>query len=312
MNSSFKKFNIDDLHLSALDKNNIKMMYDFFDSNAHYLKMPFKFFERGTILDQDYDPYLTLVASDKSQRPKAFIFSVIRNMKYGRICFIKIFFVERSIRNQGVGAFLFQELLKRASENKVSEITFGPSVPNFWQPGVDLRNTDLYFFLIKHGFRTHKPIFNLTVDLNHLNIKPKEELDNFIFSRATVHNHDELFNFVKQHFPEGTWAEEVDLSFHNDPITSFIVKTNDERIVGWATHSQFFPGSFGPTGIRQDLRGKKLGTELLRWSLWDIQRNGLDTCSIMWVVGETIKFYSKTVNAFISPVFIPMDKKIKN
>jgi hypothetical protein len=42
-----------------------------------------------------------------------------------------------------------------------------------------------------------------------------------------------------------------------------------------------------------------------------MKQNGLDKCEIMWVGGDTIKFYSKVIGAYISPIFYPMYKKLK-
>ena len=106
-------------------------------------------------------------------------------------------------------------------------------------------------------------------------------------------------------------AEEVKISLKLQPPTTFVAKNVKNEIIGWATHSQFFPGSFGPTGVDASLRGKGIGTELFLWCLWDIKQNGFDTCEIMWVEGNTVKFYSKTIGAYISPIFYPMYKKIK-
>ena len=41
-----------------------------------------------------------------------------------------------------------------------------------------------------------------------------------------------------------------------------------------------------------------------------IKQKGLDRCEIMWVEGNTVKFYSKVIGAYISPIFYKMYRKI--
>jgi predicted N-acetyltransferase YhbS len=207
---------------------------------------------------------------------------------------------------------MLEEIIKRIKSKKsqVSHISYGDSVPEYWQPGVDLRHTSLYFFLLKNGFKTHKMRQNLRVDLRSLLIKPLSIKGDFKIERIQTKDYKVLFNFVKKNFPAVTWAEEVQFTFENDPPTTFVAKNNSDEIIGWASHSQVFPGSFGPTGVLTSLRGQAIGSELLYWCLWDIKRQNNDFCTIMWVDGDTIKFYSKAVGAYIHAIFIPMSLKI--
>jgi len=141
--------------------------------------------------------------------------------------------------------------------------------------------------------------------------EPSSKKEGYEYERVQPKDFNKTYSFVKHYFPHGTWAEEVLLSFVLNPPTTFVAKNDRNEIVGWATHSQFFPGSFGPTGVLDSLRGKRIGTELFLWCLWDIKQNGLKTCEVMWVELDTIKFYSKAIGAYISPVFAPMYKKLK-
>jgi len=102
------------------------------------------------------------------------------------------------------------------------------------------------------------------------------------------------------------------MSFDNDPVTTFIArqKTTHE-IVGWATHSAHYTGSFGPTGVLKSIRGGGIGGLLLRWCLYDIKSTfAKDTMTIMWVSGDTAKFYSKATGAVISQSFWVMTKRV--
>jgi GNAT superfamily N-acetyltransferase len=299
------------MNYTALDSDNIEDVYNLFRRNKVVSLIPFESFRRGTINDTNFDPKLTLMveSKDKQEIIAAFI-AIIRTEISGKICYLKACLVDKRSQRKGIGSQLLNELISRAQMNGAKFISYGDSTPNYWQPGLDLRHTSLYFFLKKHKFRTLKMRQNLTVNLERLELTPKNQYNQYSFERINKNEFQNLFQFVKSNFPEGTWAEEVALSFECDPPTSFVAKDLQNNIIGWASHSQLFPGSFGPTGVLQILRGKGIGTELLKWALWDMKKNGIREATIMWVVGDTVKYYSKAVGAFIFPIFIPMRKKL--
>jgi len=307
-------------HKGTLDKfdyrhlvsENIKSIYQLFENNLDFFSLPFDYFQRGTLEDDGFEQDLSLfLFNSETNHPIAVFITVNRkNIKIGQF-FLKACLVDRAYRRQGIGSKIITEILKRAKEKKISEIFYGASIPNYWQPGVDVRHTSLLFFLKKHGFKFHRPIFNLTASLTQVMNKPVLEKNGYKYERVQSKDYNNTLSFVKKQFPHSTWAEEVHLSFNIDPPTTFVAKNIKNEIVGFSTHSQFYPGSFGPTGVLESLRGKSIGTQLFLWCLWDMKQNGLNKCEIMWVGGDTIKFYSKVIGAYISPIFYPMYKKIK-
>ena len=310
--TNHKKIGMDKLVYRKFSKENLRSIYQLFESNSRFFSLPFDYFRRGILEDDglDYDLSLNLF-NQETNKPIASVIIVKRIEINQNHCFIKGCVVDKQYRRQGLGSEMFYELIRRLKEKKITQVIYGPSVPDYWQPGVDIRNTNLYFFLKKHGFKSHKAIFNLTVALDIIKKEPSSKKGEYEYERVQPEDYDKTFDFVKQHFPDGTWPEEVKFSFRLNPPTTFIAKNAKHEIVGWSTHSLFFPGSFGPTGVLESLRGKGIGTELLLWSLWDIKQNGLDTCEIMWVTGDTVKFYSKAIGAYVSPIYYPMYKKIK-
>jgi len=307
-----KRISIDKIAYRKLSKDNIQSVYQLFENNSRFFSIPFNYFQRGTLEDDGFDHDLSLILLNlETSKPIAAFIIVKRKDINENHCFLKGCVVDKQYRRQGLGSKMFFEFIRRAKEKEITQVIYGPSVPEFWQPGVDIRNTSLYFFLKKHRFKSPKPVFNLTASLNAINKKPASKKDGYDYGRVQPEDFDKTFNFVRHNFPKNTWAAEVKISFRLNPPTTFIAKDAKNEIVGWATHSLYFPGSFGPTGVDGSLRGKGIGTELFLWCLWDIKQNGLDTCEIMWVGGDTIKFYSKAIGAYISPIFYPMYKKIR-
>lgn len=303
---------IDDLIYKEISKDNIHSIHQLFENNSRFFSLPFDYFQRGTLEDEGLDRNMSLILyNQKEDRPIAAFLVVRRKELNENYCFFKGCVVEKQYRRQGLGSKMFSELLKRLREDGITQIVYGSSVPDYWQPGVDIRNTSLYFFLKKHRFKSSRAIFNLTVSLDSINLEPSKEKSGYIYERVQTTDFDKTIDFVKKHFPNNTWAEEVKFSLKLQPPSTFIAKNVANEIAGWATHSQFFPGSFGPTGVDESLRREGIGTELFLWCLWDIKQRGLDNCEIMWVEGNTIKFYSKAIGAYISPIYYPMYKKIK-
>jgi GNAT superfamily N-acetyltransferase len=293
-----------------LTQANLKAVYDLFSRNEIFYSIPFEYFKRGTLEDKNYDPDLTLVLLDpENNNPIATIIAINR----GDVCFIKAIIVEKSFRRRGIAKSMLKEIIVRTKTkaNNLSSISYGDCPPNYWQPGVDLRHTDLFFFLKKNRFKLKEIRQNLTVDLKKIELNPLIVKNGYKYERVQPKDFINVYNFVKNNYGFSSWPEEVKFSFKNIPPTTFIARNKNSEIIGWATHSLQFPGSFGPMGVLYSLQRQGIGTELLKWCLWDIKQNGLDECTIMWVVGNTIKFYSKSIGAFIYPLFYAMTKKLR-
>lgn len=293
-----------------LTEGNLKAVYELFKRNELFYSIPLDNFRKGTFGDDGFDPKLTLVLSDSNTNN---IIATLIAVNRTKNCCIKALIVDKQFRRHGIGKRMLKEIIDRAKtkNENISFINFGASPPNYWFPGVDIRHTDLLFFLKKNRFKLKETRQNLTVPLKNLDLKPITENKGYHYERIQIIDFKELIEFVRNNFGHSTWSEEVQMSLQNNPPTTFVAKNKDGQIIGWATHGLQFPGAFGPTGVLYTLQGKGIGSELLKWCLWDIKRSGLERCTIMWVVGNTIKFYSKSISAYISPVFYEMTKKLR-
>lgn len=102
--------------------------------------------------------------------------------------------------------------------------------------------------------------------------------------------------FVKQHFGD-SWASEADFAFTNGhPITGFVAILAG-AIAGFAVYESSRRGFFGPTGVREDLRGKGAGASLLFRCLESMREMGY-AYAIIGGVGPAA-FYEKVVGAKI-------------
>ena len=93
----------------------------------------------------------------------------------------------------------------------------------------------------------------------------------------------------------GAWADEVDTSFTRDPVGCFVAsRAEDGDLAGFAC-IDVVPGVFGPTAVREELRGSGIGTALLLASLHRLHAVGY-AYAIIGGVGPA-EYYEKVVGA---------------
>ncbi len=104
--------------------------------------------------------------------------------------------------------------------------------------------------------------------------------------------------WVAEHFGEN-WASETDFAFsYGHPITGFVALKGGE-FVGFAVYESSRRGFFGPTGVREDMRGKGAGASLLFRCLEGLRELGY-AYAIIGGVGPAA-FYEKVCGATIIP-----------
>ena len=106
-----------------------------------------------------------------------------------------------------------------------------------------------------------------------------------------------VVDWVRATFSD-TWASETDQAFANRPISCFIA-TADSRLVGFACYDATALGLFGPIGVEKDLRGRDIGSALLKACLLDMRLKGYAYA----VIGSTkaFSFYEKVCGATVLP-----------
>ncbi|HYM14376.1 MAG TPA: GNAT family N-acetyltransferase [Dehalococcoidia bacterium] len=102
-----------------------------------------------------------------------------------------------------------------------------------------------------------------------------------------------LRRFVVDHFTEN-WASESELTFGGHPITGFVAVQHG-RFVGFAVYEASRRDFFGPTGVREDLRGAGIGASLLFRCLESMREMGY-AYAIIGGVGPA-DFYAKVCGA---------------
>ena len=90
------------------------------------------------------------------------------------------------------------------------------------------------------------------------------------------------------------WASEAAVAFAGHPIGCFVA-TQGAQLIGAACYNATFCGFFGPIGVREDLRGRKIGEALTIASLRAMREDGY----AYGVIGaaKTPEFFARVVNA---------------
>lgn len=113
--------------------------------------------------------------------------------------------------------------------------------------------------------------------------------------RALAAEKRHVLAFVREEFTEG-WVDECEVAFSHQPIDC-IIATKDGKCVGFACIHATAPDFFGPTGVKQELRGNGIGAALLLAAMHDIRSAGYGYAIIGWA-GPT-GFYERTVGATV-------------
>jgi GNAT superfamily N-acetyltransferase len=126
--------------------------------------------------------------------------------------------------------------------------------------------------------------------------------------RAGLAQKKEIVQWVHLNFP-GAWENETEAAMENRPVTCFIAvekpeveeKPEDpymqspELLVGFACYDIAALGMFGPTGVREDYRGRGIGKGLLVATLKAMLDQGYAYAQIGWVGPSD--FYARAVGA---------------
>jgi len=113
--------------------------------------------------------------------------------------------------------------------------------------------------------------------------------------RALAPDRSNILKFVKENFEEN-YVDECKAAFANNPITCYIA-AKDKKIIGFACYEATAKNYFGPTGVKENERYKRIGTALLNKCLMSMWKMGYGYAIIGWPTKSAIPFYEKTVHA---------------
>lgn len=116
--------------------------------------------------------------------------------------------------------------------------------------------------------------------------------------RALANDKKRILAYIAERFSEG-WVLETEYALSQSPISCFIA-TEGTQLVGFACYDTSAKGFFGPIGVSEEMRGKRIGQALLLRTLEAMRETGYGYAIIGWVDDAQV-FYEKCVRA----VYIP-------
>lgn len=123
----------------------------------------------------------------------------------------------------------------------------------------------------------------------------------FSVRRAEPWDRIRFCDFAAHNFGE-IWSVEADRAFLHTPITAYIALEQGE-IVGFGVYECTRKAFFGPTGVREDFRGRGLGAVILLRCLESMRELGYAYA----IIGDPgpREYYEKIVGATVIPNSTP-------
>ena len=103
--------------------------------------------------------------------------------------------------------------------------------------------------------------------------------------------------FVRDNFSQA-WADEISVGLARQPLTVFVA-VREGRLVGFAAYECTRRNFFGPTGVLERERGRRIGRALLLAALGGLRELGY-AYAIIGGVGPA-EFYERAVGARLIP-----------
>lgn len=298
------------MEIIHLNNDNLAAVAKFCRINMEYDAIPDFLFKEKTIDDEDFDPSIALIAIEDDEIV-GFMMGVIRNHCIGRYGYIKLAVTKQTHRRKSIATILYNIIEGKFINEKCERIRVYESHPNYYMPGIDPRYTEAICFFERNGFKKFNDTCNLLCNLSIQDFdteKQEKELfdkHRIYVRRAEASDFPNVVTFLENNWK--LWVPEVSNTFKNDPISLHLAFLGDE-IVGFSGYdgNNLNTGWFGPMGTIPSLRGKNVGSILLKRCLNDQKKQGHTFAIIPWV--GPIPFYMNYCGARVDRIFWRYEK----
>ncbi|MTW86819.1 GNAT family N-acetyltransferase [Virgibacillus dakarensis] len=266
-------------------------------------------FHSKILLDPNFDNDLCLVAVD-GQKIVGYSLGMVRKFPYEERgmeperAWIPVMFVHPDYQQQGIGKQLVKSLEEKFDQLEKANITLGAYSPNYFFPGPDkdAYGDSILFFeslgyeVLGEAVGMDMVLYNFTIPDKIQEIKTNLQQEQGIqiipFSkRYTL----PLLQFLKENFPGG-WVRNIRETlekFKGEERVLLAIDHNDS-IVGYCQRAiDDLEGHFGPFGVSEKLRGKKIGSVLFYEMLMDMYSRGIYHVWLAWTDKDAQRFYDR-------------------
>ena len=261
-----------------------------------------------SIQDETYDPAL-MIAVEESGSPCGFVLGSIAN----ETGWIRAFVVRSDRQGQGIGTAMFDAVERAFAERGIAEVNVGRARPRTFLPGIDITYTSAIVFLDRRGYQTSREArVNMEVvlcgrDFGTRDDRARLHEQGITVRRAQPQDRLGITRLCEAHnYPN--WAAGTCAALDDDSVTVFVAEREDE-ICAFAALSIDGPIHFGPILTAGDLRGRGIGSVILKHCLQDGQRAGAQRCEI--VSAGPLSFYARSVGATMGRAFWTIHKSLQ-
>lgn len=234
-------------------------------------------FVRLHVADMNFDALLCLVAVDKGA-VVGFLFGIKRKISYfsrGKqedTAWIKFMAVNKEFQSKGIGAKLLQVFQERVKESNTSIIILGMYSPSYVFSGVDINNTKAIRFFEYHGYIKKEYAYQMERSLldyvTPLSIIAKKEAllqEGYIFIPFETRYAYSLLSMIQANFSEGWLSYVINAIKNKTAASEIILCIKQDEVVGYVSRASIDddPCRFGPFGVSEPYRNKKLGEILI-------------------------------------------------
>ena len=301
-----------DFSFRTYQKADFPALITFLNKNLDYDELSAEVLSEKLEGDPFWDPENALICQH-GDHIVGFIQGVTRDIHDKRYGYIKLMAVDKSYRRQGIARELYNRLETLFIAQSVDNVRIYDVPMNYFMPGIDPRYTEGLCFAIRMGFSRFGDTANLLVDLDASDWETKNEeklleSHGIKIDRLDLGDREMVSGFVCEHFP--LWQHEIDVAFQDMPPSIHVAWLHG-KIKAFSAHNGNNKGTgwFGPMGTHADLRGKGIGSILLKRCLKDMKNQGHLKAIIPWV--GPIEFYAHHASARVDRVFWRYEKKLK-
>ena len=290
----------------------LSALSEFLNANLDYDSLNESLLKEKLIEDPNWEPKKALICND-NDKILGFMQGVIRDIRGIRYGYIKLMAVDKNHRRQGIARMLYEKLENSFRFDKVDVVRIYDVPMNYFMPGIDPRYTEALCFAMRTGFKRFGDSVNLTVNLNESDWDTAEQekalkILGIEVRRVEAHEKQKVIDFVKDEW--ALWTHEVEMAFKDNPPSIHVAKLHG-KIKAFSAHNGNNKGTgwFGPMGTHPDLRGKGIGSILLKRCLNDMKLMGQKSAIIPWI--DHLDFYVHHTNARVDRVFWRYEKLLK-
>jgi len=234
----------------------------------------------------------------------------VRSRNGATFASLKIVVVHPDYRGRGIASQMLAEIERGAAEKGAERLVVSDGWPLYFFGGVNYQQTQALIFFHRRGYRSIAFDFHLEVPLqaNPLIDQPDPPLpDGVTVRRADRKDGQATLAAIDRMFAKAWWFE-TSLAFRAAEPTVYIAE-RDGEVVGFADYDATNFGLFGPTGVHESLRGRKVGAVLYRRCLSDMRALGYPYALIPTNL-ERLNFYTREGGATVGRLFLRFEKRL--